>query len=102
MAVMDVLLVATCAEHPGRDVMSLRTSQRAWVVASAFDHRSARPRLRSLHDRQDRGLLLPESGPDRWQAGSCFLNPAVTAAQADRLRELDSPLPRPASRWLWR
>ncbi|MFF3020764.1 hypothetical protein [Streptomyces sp. NPDC057939] len=37
-----------------------------------------------LHDRAARGLLLPETGHDHRQAGSCFLNPTVTDDQAAR------------------
>ncbi|MFF0309318.1 UDP-N-acetylmuramate dehydrogenase [Streptosporangium sp. NPDC004379] len=35
-----------------------------------------------LADRRRRGVSLPESGPDARQAGSVFLNPAITAVQA--------------------
>ncbi|MFD3553781.1 UDP-N-acetylmuramate dehydrogenase [Streptomyces goshikiensis] len=53
-----------------------------------------------LQDRQMRGLLLPDSGQDQRQAGSCFLNPTITTTQADRLRTLKAPLHTiPAGRW---
>ncbi|MFJ2034004.1 UDP-N-acetylmuramate dehydrogenase [Streptosporangium sp. NPDC087985] len=39
-----------------------------------------------LTDRCERGLALPENGPDARQAGSVFLNPPITTAQADTVR----------------
>ncbi|GAA4221604.1 UDP-N-acetylmuramate dehydrogenase [Streptosporangium album] len=39
-----------------------------------------------LADRCQRGLALPENGPDARQAGSVFLNPPITTAQADAVR----------------
>ncbi|WP_433253912.1 UDP-N-acetylmuramate dehydrogenase [Streptosporangium sp. CA-135522] len=39
-----------------------------------------------LTDRCRRGLTLPGSGPDARQAGSVFLNPPITTAQADVVR----------------
>ncbi|MCB5177921.1 hypothetical protein LG632_00725 [Streptomyces sp. SMC 277] len=45
-----------------------------------------------LHDRAERGLLLPEAGHDHRQAGSCFLNPTVTDHQARTLRSQGAPL----------
>ncbi|MEU0519206.1 UDP-N-acetylmuramate dehydrogenase [Streptosporangium sp. NPDC006007] len=40
-----------------------------------------------MADRCRRGLSLPESGPDARQAGSVFLNPPITSAQADVVRK---------------
>ncbi|MFF4205753.1 UDP-N-acetylmuramate dehydrogenase [Streptomyces sp. NPDC001668] len=45
-----------------------------------------------LHDRRRRGLLLPGSGPDTRQAGSVFLNPTVTPAQATVVRAAGGPI----------
>lgn len=39
-----------------------------------------------LADRRQRGLALPETGPDARQAGSVFLNPLITTAQANAVR----------------
>ncbi|MFD8981617.1 UDP-N-acetylmuramate dehydrogenase [Streptomyces sp. NPDC059564] len=53
-----------------------------------------------LHDRAERGLLLPETGHDARQAGSCFLNPTVTDDQAGALRSQGAPVYRtPAHTW---
>lgn len=45
-----------------------------------------------LTDRHDRGLTLPASGPDTRQAGSVFLNPPVTHAQATAIRAAGGPV----------
>ncbi|MBZ9593561.1 hypothetical protein K7B06_00375 [Streptomyces erythrochromogenes] len=53
-----------------------------------------------LHDRAARGLLLPETGHDHRQAGSCFLNPTVTDHQARNLRSQGAPVHRmPLGTW---
>ncbi|MER7514256.1 UDP-N-acetylmuramate dehydrogenase [Streptomyces lavendulae] len=53
-----------------------------------------------LHDRAERGLLLPESGHDHRQAGSCFLNPTITDNQARTLRSRGAPVYRiPSQAW---
>ncbi|MGW7312688.1 UDP-N-acetylmuramate dehydrogenase [Streptomyces sp. NPDC054865] len=54
-----------------------------------------------LHDRAERGLLLPETGHDHRQAGSCFLNPTITDDQANALRMQGAPLYRTSSQ-AWR
>lgn len=54
-----------------------------------------------LNDRAQRGLLLPGTGHDARQAGSCFLNPTVTDDQADALRSQGAPLYR-TSAHTWR
>lgn len=45
-----------------------------------------------LINRRERGLTLPESGPDARQVGSVFLNPPLTARQAETLRAAGGPL----------
>ncbi|MBT2456495.1 UDP-N-acetylmuramate dehydrogenase [Streptomyces sp. ISL-86] len=45
-----------------------------------------------LTHRAERGLLIPESGPDSRQAGSVFLNPTVTHVQAVSIRTAGGPL----------
>lgn len=62
-------------------------------------HPGARPPLAEaaqavLADRQHRGLALPTTGPDSRQAGSVFLNPPVTPAQAAAIRTARGPLHR--------
>ncbi|MFF0437529.1 UDP-N-acetylmuramate dehydrogenase [Streptomyces sp. NPDC004327] len=53
-----------------------------------------------LHDRAERGLLLPGTGHDARQAGSCFLNPIVTDDKAAALRCQGAPVYRtPAHSW---
>ncbi|MFE0776901.1 hypothetical protein, partial [Streptomyces sp. NPDC058861] len=47
-----------------------------------------------VRDRRARGLLLPDDGPDRRQAGSCYLNPRITPAQAEQLRCTGAPVHR--------
>lgn len=47
-----------------------------------------------LDDRRHRGLSLPGSGPDARQAGSVFLNPPVTPAQAAAVRVAGGPVHR--------
>ncbi|MER6449439.1 UDP-N-acetylmuramate dehydrogenase [Streptomyces venezuelae] len=67
----------------------------AEAAAAVLDHRAAR------------GLLLPETGDDARQAGSVFLNPPVTPAQANAVRAAGGPLhhdrdnvPRVSAGWL--
>ncbi|MFG2440798.1 UDP-N-acetylmuramate dehydrogenase [Streptomyces sp. NPDC048508] len=45
-----------------------------------------------LDDRRNRGLSLPQAGPDSRQAGSVFLNPPVTPAQAATIRAVGGPV----------
>ncbi|MFD5113460.1 UDP-N-acetylmuramate dehydrogenase [Streptomyces sp. NPDC058391] len=45
-----------------------------------------------LYDRRNRGLSLPQAGPDSRQAGSVFLNPLVTPAQAATVRAAGGPV----------
>ncbi|MEU8538499.1 UDP-N-acetylmuramate dehydrogenase [Streptomyces sp. NPDC048717] len=45
-----------------------------------------------IADRRARGLTLPTAGPDVRQAGSVFMNPPVTAAQAAALRAAGGPV----------
>ncbi|MGA5816663.1 hypothetical protein ACPC54_02180 [Kitasatospora sp. NPDC094028] len=45
-----------------------------------------------LANRHRRGLLLDPNGPDARQAGSVFLNPPVTAAQAARWSAAGCPV----------
>ncbi|WP_372408855.1 UDP-N-acetylmuramate dehydrogenase [Streptomyces luteireticuli] len=47
-----------------------------------------------LADRAERGLLLPDEGPDARQVGSVFLNPTVTDDQADAVRVAGGPVHR--------
>ncbi|WP_416972001.1 UDP-N-acetylmuramate dehydrogenase [Streptomyces sp. 4F14] len=47
-----------------------------------------------LADRHHRGLTLPAEGPDCRQAGSVFLNPAVTPAQATAIHHAGGPVHR--------
>ncbi|MGW5689028.1 UDP-N-acetylmuramate dehydrogenase [Nonomuraea sp. NPDC003754] len=49
-----------------------------------------------LADRRAHGLLLPAHGPDARQAGSVFLNPPLTPAQAAAVRAAGGPLHRDA------
>ncbi|MEU6710028.1 UDP-N-acetylmuramate dehydrogenase [Nonomuraea sp. NPDC046802] len=49
-----------------------------------------------LADRRARGLLLPDDGPDSRQAGSVFLNPLLTPAQAAAVHAAGGPLHRNA------
>ncbi|MCX5078923.1 UDP-N-acetylmuramate dehydrogenase [Streptomyces sp. NBC_00424] len=95
-------------QHPGRWTilnLTLRLNRSPAAAPVRYQHLATtldvplgtRPALDEgaaavLHDRQIRGLLLPESGPDRRQAGSCFLNPTITTTQADSLRRLKGPL----------
>ncbi|MFD8882171.1 UDP-N-acetylmuramate dehydrogenase [Streptomyces erythrochromogenes] len=44
-----------------------------------------------LTDRRNRGLTLPTCGPDVRQAGSVFLNPPITHAQATAIRAAGGP-----------
>ncbi|GAA0271148.1 hypothetical protein GCM10010302_05890 [Streptomyces polychromogenes] len=53
-----------------------------------------------LHDRAERGLFLPQHGPDHRQVGSCFLNPTVTEDQAHGLLSRGAPVHRmPEGTW---
>ncbi|MGW1765141.1 UDP-N-acetylmuramate dehydrogenase [Streptomyces sp. NPDC002073] len=53
-----------------------------------------------LHDRAERGLLLPQDGPDHRQVGSCFLNPTVQDDQARLLQDRGTPVYRtPSGGW---
>ncbi|MFJ8728547.1 FAD-binding protein [Streptomyces bauhiniae] len=45
-----------------------------------------------IADRQARGLTLPASGPEARQAGSAFLNPPITEAQATAVRAAGGPV----------
>lgn len=45
-----------------------------------------------LSDRRNRGLTLPACGPDARQAGSVFLNPPITHAQATAIRAAGGPV----------
>ncbi|MEU9301905.1 UDP-N-acetylmuramate dehydrogenase [Streptomyces sp. NPDC048269] len=45
-----------------------------------------------LADRHNRGLSLPTCGPDARQAGSVFLNPPITHAQATAIRAAGGPV----------
>jgi UDP-N-acetylmuramate dehydrogenase len=47
-----------------------------------------------LTDRRHRGLHLPARGPDARQAGSVFLNPPITPAQAATVRSAGGPVHR--------
>lgn len=88
--------------HPGRWTIlqvALRLTRSAYAAPITYQHLThaldiplgARPPLAEaaqgvLADRCQRGLALPEDGPDARQAGSVFLNPLITTAQADIVR----------------
>ncbi|MEU4110988.1 UDP-N-acetylmuramate dehydrogenase [Streptomyces sp. NPDC027717] len=50
-----------------------------------------------ITDREQRGLALPDSGPDARQAGSVFLNPVITPVQAAAVRCADGAVHRDQS-----
>ncbi len=110
---------ATCAfgyrtsifkTHPGRWTIlaiTLRLHRSTRAAPVTYQHLadtlgvplSARPPLTEaaravLTDRRARGLTMPDSGPDTRQAGSVFLNPPVTRAQADAIRAAGGPVHR--------
>ncbi|WP_051866220.1 UDP-N-acetylmuramate dehydrogenase [Streptosporangium roseum] len=88
--------------HPGRWTIlqaALRLTRSAYAAPITYQHLAhalgiplgARPPLAEaaqgvLADRCQRGLALPKDGPDARQAGSVFLNPLITTAQADVVR----------------
>ncbi|MEV6862281.1 UDP-N-acetylmuramate dehydrogenase [Streptosporangium subroseum] len=49
-----------------------------------------------LTNRRERGLTLPETGPDARQIGSAFLNPCLTQHQAQMVHAAGGPLHRTA------
>ncbi|MGD1220527.1 UDP-N-acetylmuramate dehydrogenase [Streptomyces krungchingensis] len=60
-----------------------------------------------IADREQRGLTLPDSGPDARQAGSVFLNPVLTPDQESAVRRVGGPVhrdqngpPRASAGWL--
>lgn len=100
-------------QQPGRWTIltiSLHLTQSTTAAPVTYQHLAAalqappgsRPPLPEaaaavLHDRAERGLLLPAAGPDHRQAGSCFLNPTVTDDQARALRGCGAPMHRTPS-----
>ncbi|MET8336757.1 UDP-N-acetylmuramate dehydrogenase [Streptosporangium canum] len=88
--------------HPGRWTILqivLRLTRSMCAAPVTYQHLAhalgiplgARPPLAEaaqgvLADRCQRGLALPGDGPDARQAGSVFLNPPITTAQADVVR----------------
>ncbi|MCQ9182425.1 hypothetical protein KMT30_25940 [Streptomyces sp. IBSBF 2953] len=50
-----------------------------------------------ITDRKQRGLALPDVGPDARQAGSVFLNPVITPVQAAAVRCAGGPVHRDQS-----
>lgn len=96
--------------HPGRWTIlavTLLLSQSALAAPISYRHLAdalhtnpgARPPLDEaahavLADRADRGLTLPDTGPDARQAGSVFLNPIVTPPQAAAVRAAGCPIHR--------
>ncbi|MER6121392.1 UDP-N-acetylmuramate dehydrogenase [Streptomyces sp. NPDC001795] len=99
---------STFKTQPGRFTIldvSLRLARRTCASPIRYQHLAdalsarlgARPPLAEaaqavLTDRRNRGLSLPASGPDARQAGSVFLNPPITPAQATAIRAAGGPV----------
>ncbi|WP_051779935.1 UDP-N-acetylmuramate dehydrogenase [Streptomyces sp. NRRL S-241] len=99
---------STFKTQPGRFTIldvSLRLARRRCASSIRYQHLAdalavrlgARPPLAEaaravLTDRRNRGLSLPADGPDARQAGSVFLNPLVTPAQAAAVRAAGGPV----------
>ncbi|MFF5209327.1 UDP-N-acetylmuramate dehydrogenase [Streptosporangium sp. NPDC000396] len=109
--------------HPGRWTIleiALRLTRSTYAAPITYQHLAhalnvplgARPPLAEaaqgvLTDRCQRGLALPEDGPDARQVGSVFLNPPITTAQANAVRAAggmvyhdDHGIPRTSAGWL--